>query len=87
MSSWSQPRKASSGEITSLEWNILSNLIVSYAVGKSGQLIEVNCTAFNEAGKPVGGGFSYTAGGVARVSIDVPSKYKNTDQVTVSCTP
>jgi len=85
--SWSQAKKTPAGEITSLEWNILGNLVVSYAVGRSGQSIEVHCTAFNEEKKPVGGGFSFTAGGVARVSIDVPEKYKNTDKVRVSCTP
>ena len=85
--SWSQAIKTSPGEITSLEWNILGNIVVSYAVGKSGQSIEVHCTAFNEEKKPVGGGFTFTAGGVARVSIDVPEKYKNTNKLTVRCTP
>jgi hypothetical protein len=84
---WSQARKAPTGEITSLEWNILGNLVVFYAVGKSGQSIEVHCTAFSEENKPVGGGFSFTAGGVARVSIDVPEKFRNTDRVRVRCTP
>ena len=84
---FTETRKSSSGEITSLEWNILGNIVVSYAVGKSGQTIEVHCTAFNENKKPVGGGFSFTAGGVARVNVDVPAKYQNTDKVTISCTP
>jgi len=85
--SWCQNRKTSIGEITSLEWTILGDISVSYAVGKSGQMIEVHCTAFNEEKKPVGGGFSYTAGGVARVNVEVPAKYKNTDKVTITCTP
>jgi hypothetical protein len=85
--SWSQAIKNSGGEITSMEWNILGNLVVSYAVGKSGQSIEVHCTALNESKKPVGGGFTFTAGGVARVSIDVPEMYKNTNKVSVRCTP
>ena len=85
--SWSQTKKTSTGEITSLEWTILGDISVSYAVGKSGQTIEVHCTAFNEEKKPVGGGFSFTAGGVARVNVDVPAKYQNTNKLTVSCTP
>jgi hypothetical protein len=84
---WSQASKASAGEITSLEWDILRDLVVTYAVGKSGQSIEVHCTALSDENKPVGGGFSYTAGGVARVSITVPEKFKNTDKVKVRCTP
>ena len=84
---WAQAGKASAGEVTSLEWDILGDLIVTYAVGKSGKSLEVNCTAFNKNNKPVGGGFSYTRGGVARVRIEVPLKFKNTDEVSVSCTP
>jgi len=84
---FAQNSKGPAGEITSLEWNILGSLVVSYAVGKTGNSIQVNCTAFNENKKPVGGGFSFTAGGVARVSIEVPSKYVNTNNVTVSCVP
>jgi hypothetical protein len=84
---FSQTKKTSAGEITSLEWNILGNIVISYAIGRSGNSIEVHCTAFNEENKPVGGGFSFTAGGVARVSIEVPSKYVNTNKVTVRCTP
>ena len=75
------------GEITSLEWNIIGMLEVSYAVGKSGQSIKVDCTVFNEDKKPVGGGFSYTSGGVAQMSIKVPSKLQNTNSVTVTCVP
>ena len=84
---WCQTKKPSIGEITSLEWTILGSISVSYAVGKSGQSIEVHCTAFNEEKKPVGGGFTFTAGGVARVNVEVPAKYKNTDKITISCTP
>ncbi len=75
------------GEITSLEWDIIGNLKVTYAVGKSGQMIEVHCTAFSEDKKPIGGGFSYTQGGVALVYVSVPSKYQNTDKVRVTCRP
>ena len=84
---WSQASKATAGEITSLEWDILRDIVVTYAVGKSGQSIEVHCTALSEENKPVGGGFGYTAGGVARVRITVPEKLKNTDRVRVRCTP
>jgi hypothetical protein len=80
---WSQASKAPTGEITSLEWDILRDLVVTYAVGKSGQSIQVHCTALSEENKPVGGGFDFTAGGVARVRITVPEKFKNTDRVKV----
>ena len=75
------------GEITSLEWNIIGTLEVTYAVGKSGQMIEVHCTALNEEKKPIGGGFAFTKGGVALVYVQVPSKYQNTNKVTVICKP
>jgi hypothetical protein len=75
------------GEITSLEWNIIGSLQVTYAVGKSGQMIEVHCTAFSEDKKPIGGGFAFTQGGVALVYVQVPSKYQNTDKVRVTCRP
>jgi len=84
---WAQSKSMSDGEITSLEWNIIGMLEVSYAVGKSGQSIKVDCTVFNEDKKPVGGGFSYTSGGVAQMSIKVPSKLQNTNSVTVTCVP
>jgi hypothetical protein len=78
---------AHAGEITSLEWNILGDLKVTYAVGKSGQMIQVHCTALNEEQKPVGGGFAYTRGGVALVNVEVPSKYQNTNKIGVVCKP
>ena len=78
---------AHAGEITSVEWNIIGSLQVTYAVGKSGQMIEVHCTAFSEDKKPIGGGFAFTQGGVALVYVQVPSKYQNTDKVRVTCRP
>jgi hypothetical protein len=75
------------GEITSLQWNILGDLEVFYAVASKRNLVEVHCTAFNDENKPVGGGFSYSAGGVAHVTITVPRTYQNTDKVSVKCTP
>lgn len=78
---------AHAGEITSLEWDGIGNLKVTYAVGKSGKMIEVHCTAFSEDKKPIGGGFAYTQGGVALVYVSLPSKYQNTDKVRVTCIP
>jgi len=60
------------GEITDKEWNIIDNLVVTYFKGSNGM---VNCTAFNEKNKPIGGGAAPALGGVARVQIDVPKKY------------
>jgi hypothetical protein len=71
----------SSGEITDTEWDILGRLLVTYYSGSNGR---VDCTAFNENGSAIGGGYSYASGGVARVPIDVPAKYKS-KPLTVSC--
>lgn len=61
-----------SGEITDIEWSILDYLVVTYYSGSDGM---VECTAFNSNGSPIGGGYSYPKGGVARVTIDTPEKY------------
>jgi hypothetical protein len=75
------------GEITDMEWSILNDLKVTYFVGKSGQSIQVDCTALNEQKKPIGGGFSFTEGGVAVVRISVPTKYQNSDKLKIVCRP
>tara|TARA_B100001750_G_C15186752_1_gene436839 strand:+ start:333 stop:605 length:273 start_codon:yes stop_codon:yes gene_type:complete len=62
-----------SGEITDIEWDV-SMLYVTYYDGTNTKKIE--CTAFNSEGTPIGGGFGYTSGGVARIWIDTPNKYK-----------
>ena len=64
---------AFAGEITDMEWNILDNIVVTYYSGTSAI---VNCTAFNSKNKPIGGGNAISMGGVARVQIDVPTKYE-----------
>jgi hypothetical protein len=79
--------KSFAGEITDLEWDVLNDLKVTYFVGKSGQMIRVDCTATNDQKKPIGGGFSFSKGGVAVVRISVPSKYQNTDKLNISCIP
>ena len=76
-----------SGEITDQEWSILGDLKVTYFVGKSGQLLQVDCTAFNEQNKAIGGGFSFEKGGVAVVAISIPKKYQNSDKLKVTCKP
>jgi len=73
--------KLIAGEVTDKEWNVLDHLVVTYYSGSSGF---VDCTAFNSANKPIGGGSSPAQGGVARVSIDVPKKYVGND-LRVSC--
>ena len=75
------------GEITDMEWDILNDLKVTYYVGKIGQSIKVDCTALNEQKKPIGGGFSYTKGGVAVVHISVPAKYQKSIKLKVDCLP
>ncbi len=87
LSGFTQKNNSQAGEITSVEWNMFGTMSVTYAVGRSGQSIQVDCTAFNDKGKPIGGGFSFTAGGVATVSIDVPTNFKNSNKVTVTCSP
>ena len=83
-----QTNKRSPGEITATEWDAIGNLIITYAVGKVDDSIRVNCTAFNEGNKPVGGGTSFTGGGVARVYINVPKNYVNSEsRLTVKCNP
>ena len=79
--------KSFAGEITDLEWDVLNDLKVTYFVGKSGQMIRVDCTAINEQKKPIGGGFNFSEGGVAVVRISVPSKYQNSDKLKISCIP
>ena len=73
--------KLIAGEVTDKEWNTIDDLVVTYYLGSSGW---VDCTAFNSANKPIGGGKSLAAGGVARVSIEVPKKYVGKD-LRVSC--
>ena len=73
--------KLIAGEVTDKEWNVLDNLVVTYYSGSPGS---IDCTAFNSANKPIGGGSSRAKGGVARVSIDVPKKYVGKD-LRVSC--
>ena len=74
------------GEVTSLQWNILGDLEVFYAVASKKNLVEVHCTAFNDENKPVGGALVILRG-VAHVIITVPRIYQNTDKVSVKCTP
>ncbi len=73
-----------SGEVTDKEYNpIYGALIVTYY--HDGAYSEVNCTAFNKQGKPIGGGHARPeGGGVARVHIKIPAKYADTE-LKVSC--
>ena len=75
--------KALAGEVTDKEFDILGLLVVTYFAGKN---VRVDCTAFNAAGKPIGGAYDYAAGGVARVSISVPDKYVGKN-LKVKCRP
>jgi len=71
-----------SGEVTYKEWNRPSGiLIVTYYHGESSN---VKCMTFNQEGKPIGGGSARTDAGVARVVIQVPKKYAETE-LKVSC--
>ena len=74
---------AFSGEITDTEWNVLNQLVITYYSGTSSK---VECTVFNNQNKPIGGGFGFASGGVARVSVSVPKKYKNA-KLTANCKP
>ena len=69
------------GEITDMEFNIIDRLVVTYYKGSNGR---VDCTAYNSKNKPIGGGFNFASGGVARVSIEVPKKYVR-KKLSVSC--
>ena len=66
---------ASAAEITDTEWKH-GDLVVR-AASAVGQ--RVSCTAYNAQGRPIGGALSYAWGGVAKVHLDVPSKYKGMD--------
>ena len=72
-----------SGEVTDLEWDFLDDLIVTYYIGSNTDTI-INCTAFTDDDLAVGGGSSYTSGGIARVRIKVPTKYQG-DSLVVLC--
>jgi len=76
-----------SGEVTDTEWEeITGMLIVTYYAGEgiesSGM---VRCTAFNSDGKAIGGGENFPTGGVARVRMQVPTKYERKAEVSVKC--
>ena len=70
-----------SGEITDMEIDVIGTLWITYYSGKNGR---VDCTAYNNKEKPIGGGFGYASGGVARVMVQLPKKYQNSS-VTASC--
>ena len=70
-----------SGEVTDKEFNLVGDLIVTYYHGANG---EVNCTAFNQQGKAIGGGMGIARGGVARIRMQVPKKYIG-KELKVSC--
>ena len=72
---------AFAGEVTDKEWNYANKLVVTYFKGSNGI---VECTAYNADGKPIGGGYAYASGGVARAPISVPTKYQGKD-LKVSC--
>ncbi|MDA9096933.1 hypothetical protein N9J50_01220 [Methylophilaceae bacterium] len=78
--SFSMPTLA--GEITDMEWNFLQQLIVTYY--KSGGAGQVNCTAWNQERKAIGGGSGFYSGNIARVSITTPTKYVGKN-LSVSC--
>jgi hypothetical protein len=75
-----------SGEVTDTEWEEITDmLIVTYYTGDAASRDMVGCTAFNSDGKAIGGGRNYPRGGVARVRIEVPTKYEGKTEVTVKC--
>jgi len=71
-----------SGEVTDKEWHRLSGiLIVTYYHGASSV---VECMTFNQEGELIGGSSARPNAGVARVIIQVPKKYVETE-LKVSC--
>lgn len=69
-------------EITDTEW--LSNyLTITYYHETA---MQVECTAYNSNKKPIGGGKGYFTAKVAKVIIDVPSKYAG-KKLQLDCTP
>ena len=73
-----------SGEITDKEWiPVLNALSITYY--HDGAYSEVNCMAFNKQGKPIGDGVGQpSSSGLAKVIIQVPTKYVETE-LKVSC--
>ena len=67
---------AKADEVTDQEYTSYGALIATYyRAGASGV---AECTAFNQLGKPIGGGVGVFTGSVARVRIDLPEKYVGT---------
>ena len=73
-----------SGEITDKEWiPVLNALSITYY--HDGAYSEVNCMAFNKQGKPICDGVGQpSSSGLAKVIIQVPTKYVETE-LKVSC--
>jgi hypothetical protein len=78
---------AKAGEVTDSEWTIIDDLIVTYSVGQQSKDIEVNCTLFNSSDQAIAGGYSYSAGGVARVRLKPPKKYVGKADLGIRCQP
>lgn len=72
---------AVSGEVTDTEWSS-SYLIITYYSGTSDK---VECTVFNSKKSPIGGGFGFPTGGVARVMVTVPRKYRGKGDLKLKC--
>lgn len=76
------------GEVTDAEFNNLLNLVtITYWSGDSKF---VSCVVKNDKGKPIGGGEALPRAGVARVVIQIPSKYadlgaRNPDALSIEC--
>ena len=79
---FSTPARA--GEITDTEWDFLNHFVVTFFQSGTSAPALAECTAFNQQGKPIGGGTGVFNGSVARVRIDVPEKYVK-KSLKVSC--
>ena len=78
---------AKAGEVTDSEWTIIDDLIVTYFVGQQSQEVRVDCTLFNSSDQAIAGGYSYSAGGVARVRLKPPQKYVGKTGLGIRCKP
>ena len=73
------------GSISDITWTPeLANANIIYYLGSTSSYGIVNCTAFYED-KAIAGGSRSTAGGVARITIIIPKKFRDINKVKFVC--
>ena len=76
-------KSAVAGEIVDTEWTG-NFLTITYSPARGW----VECTAYNSSGAAIGGGETIASGTVARILIQLPTKYSGSRKnIKVSCRP